>query len=355
MEDKKISIIIPVFNAEKSLGMILEDLLNQTYRNFEIIIVNDGSTDNSNCVIEEYLQKDSRIISKEIKNQGPSKARNVGLDMATGDYIRFADSDDRIPDTSLEELIKPCVNDDQIDMVIGNYVCVPEKGYFTGYKLKSGKISQNELIDMFAEYTKTFYFGVPWNKLYKRDIIEKYKIRFEESINWCEDFLFNMQYFDKIKYAYITNVQNGIYQYVICDTGITVSLNKQKADEVKRIDELRYNKAREFFEKHSCLEKFETQWDFTELYKRLSSLTMYNSGKMSDRYKKFKEYLAAKGAYQYVCKMCIQINSLDWRLVKRALEKDKYLKVFCYFLIKGYICRLIPFFKIYFEGKNMIQ
>ena len=355
MEDKKISIIIPVYNAENFLGRLLDDLLGQTYRNFEIIIVNDGSTDNSNCIIEEYLQKDSRIKLREIKNQGPSKARNVGLDMVTGDYVRFVDSDDRIPDTSLEELIKPCVNDEQIDLVIGNYVCIPEKGYFTGDKLKSGKISQDELIDIFAEYVKTFYFGVPWNKLYKRNIIEKYKIRFEESINWCEDFLFNMEYFDKIKYAYITNVKNGIYQYAICNTGITLSLKKQDDDRIKRIDELRYRKAREFFEKHSRLEKFETQWDFTELYKRLTSLTMYNSGKLSDRYKKFKEYLSADGAYQYVCQECKQINSLDWRLAKRAIEKDKYTKVFCYFLIKGYICRLKPSWKVYFEGKNTVQ
>lgn len=344
---------MPVYNAEKYLCGILEDLLNQTYQNYELIIINDGSTDKSWDIIQKYAEESNKIKSVSIENQGPSKARNVGLDMATGEFVRFVDADDRISAESLEKIICPCISDNQIDLVIGNFESYSQRGYFTGDNLKEGKISQKELINIFVEYIKTFYIGVPWNKLYRRDIIEKNKIRFDENINWCEDFLFNIQYFDKVNYAYIINVKKGIYQYFICDTGITVGLENRDTDELKRIDELRYKKAREFCEKYSCLNEFEMQWFFSELYKRLTILTMYHSDLLSERYKKFKDFLSVEGTYQYVCKKYEQLNSFGWKLIKQAIEKDKYCKVFFYFLLKGYISRVIKPLRVYFEKKNV--
>ena len=96
MLNKKISIIIPVYNAEKYLKCCLDSILNQSYKNLEIIIINDGSTDNSLKVIEEYKKNDNRIILISQKNQGVSKSRNNGLELATGDYIMFIDPDDWI-------------------------------------------------------------------------------------------------------------------------------------------------------------------------------------------------------------------------------------------------------------------
>ena len=146
MQSKKISIILPMYNAEKYIGQILEELLGQTYQNTELLIINDGSTDSSEEIVSRYAQTDDRIRLVSIPNQGPSKARNTGLDLATGDYIRFVDADDRIGADSVEVLYEPYAEDPELDLVIGSYETVPEMGYFTGDKLSGGRIDQMELI-----------------------------------------------------------------------------------------------------------------------------------------------------------------------------------------------------------------
>ena len=103
MQSKKISIIVPLYNAEKYIEQTIEDLITQTYQNIEIIMINDGSVDKSEDIVRKYAREDDRIKVISIENQGPSKARNVGLDLATGDYIRFVDADDRIPRDSIEQ------------------------------------------------------------------------------------------------------------------------------------------------------------------------------------------------------------------------------------------------------------
>lgn len=354
MQSKKISIIVPLYNAEKYIEQTIEDLISQTYKNIEIIVINDGSTDNSENIVREYAKADNRIKIISIENQGPSKARNVGLDLAKGDFIRFVDADDRVPRDSMEQLIQPYMNDSGIDLVIGNYITVPEMEYFMGDKLPSGKVEQTELIHIFLEHIKTFYFGVPWNKLFRRSVIEENHIRFREDINWCEDFLFNIEYFDSVKYAYIQNSKNGVYQYKICNTGITLNLKKNIA-ELERIDRLRYDEAKKFFDRHTCLQQFERQWELTELYKRLLNLTMYHSGTLAERYDKFKKYLLTDGAYEYVCRMYIELNSPDWQILKYALETKRFKKAFCYFSMKGCMCRIRKTLKADYERRNIPQ
>lgn len=135
MQNKKISIIVPLYNAEKYIEQTIEDLIAQTYQNIEIIMINDGSVDKSEDIVRKYAREDDRIKVISIENQGPSKARNVGLNLATGDYIRFVDADDRIPRDSIEQLMQPYLDDSELVLVIGNYRTIPEMGYFTGDKL----------------------------------------------------------------------------------------------------------------------------------------------------------------------------------------------------------------------------
>ena len=125
MQSKKISIIVPLYNAEKYIEQTIEDLITQTYQNIEIIMINDGSVDKSEDIVRKYAREDDRIKVISIENQGPSKARNVGLDLATGDYIRFVDADDRIPRDSMEQLMQPYLDDSELDLVIGNYRTIP--------------------------------------------------------------------------------------------------------------------------------------------------------------------------------------------------------------------------------------
>ena len=120
MKDSKISIIVPVYNAEKYLVECLNSLVEQTYKNIEIILIDDGSIDNSAKICDEYAKKDERIKVVHQKNSGVSVARNNGLDMHTGDYVMFVDSDDWIELNTCEILINNIISNDK-DILIYNY------------------------------------------------------------------------------------------------------------------------------------------------------------------------------------------------------------------------------------------
>ena len=150
MQSKKISIIVPLYNAEKYIEQTIEDLITQTYQNIEIIMINDGSVDKSEDIVRKYAREDDRIKVISIENQGPSKARNVGLDLATGDYIRFVDADDRIPRDSMEQLMQPYLDDSELDLVIGNYRTIPEMGYFTGDSCPQAELTRQRGFTFFS-------------------------------------------------------------------------------------------------------------------------------------------------------------------------------------------------------------
>lgn len=117
---KLVSIIVPVFNVEKYLRQCLDSILGQTFNQFEVIIVNDGSTDNSGAICQEYEARDNRIVYLEKENGGVSEARNLGLDFATSEYIIFIDSDDWIEPTYVEVLYEK-IEEYQADIVFENY------------------------------------------------------------------------------------------------------------------------------------------------------------------------------------------------------------------------------------------
>lgn len=117
---EKITVIVPVYNVENYLNKCLDSLINQTYKNLEIIVINDGSTDNSGEICQEYAQKDNRIVYIEKENGGPSDARNAGLDRMTGSYVTFVDSDDWIELDYVEILYKK-ITEYQADIAVGNY------------------------------------------------------------------------------------------------------------------------------------------------------------------------------------------------------------------------------------------
>ena len=141
MENIKISVIIPVYNVEKYIGQCLDSIVNQTYKNLEIIIVNDGTKDNSMRVVEKYLSdKRIKIINKE--NGGLSSARNKGMEEVTGEYISFVDSDDWIELDTYERLIKNLTNE---DVIIFNHSRVEDS---TGEVIESKHIKDNEMIEL---------------------------------------------------------------------------------------------------------------------------------------------------------------------------------------------------------------
>lgn len=332
----RISVIMPVYNAEPYLRDILNDLLNQSYSNIELIIIDDGSSDGSAAIIQEYASKNDRVQFLQIENSGPSKARNIGLEIATGEYIRFIDADDRVPKDSMKNMIQIYNDNSDVDLVIGNFITDINRGYFTGKELKEEKVEAKRFAEIFIDYTKSFYFGVPWNKLYKRGIIEECRIRFNENIIWCEDFLFNVAYYSACNKMYILNIPGGIYKYCTRETGITFNISKREMEEIQRIDMLRYKQMQEYCNALGLIEEFELEWKYSDLYERLAVITRYfRNESIRGKYRKFKQYLNEEDAYKYICSKLKKTNYKVWRLLKESIETKKYLKVFLFFIVKG--------------------
>lgn len=182
---KSISVIIPVFNSEKTIKRCIESVLNQTYRNLEIIIIDDGSTDNSLSLCRNYAERDARIIVKSVKNGGPSSARNIGLGLAKGDYVAFCDADDWMRSDMMESLMHG-LQDDNTQLAMCYY------GTETKSKTKLIQLRSQEALEMCIE--DEHIGGFLWNKLFDLSIIKSNNLRLDETIFHCEDLLFVTEY-----------------------------------------------------------------------------------------------------------------------------------------------------------------
>lgn len=212
----KISVIVPVYNVERHIRRCVKSILNQTYSNLEIILVDDGSTDESGTICNHFF--DSRVIVLHQKNAGVSAARNAGIDCATGEYIGFVDADDYIEPqmySSMLELITENTADIAICgySVIDGYNSSNENSDFSALKQVFIYNSDEALNQMFCKRTVG---GFLWNKLYNKRLFKKpYMIRLDESIDVFEDVLANLQCFqisNKIVYS-----QKRLYNYLMRD------------------------------------------------------------------------------------------------------------------------------------------
>lgn len=202
----KISVIVPVYNVDHYLEQCLESIINQTFKDIEIICVNDGSTDNSEKILNEYKTKDNRIKIINQTNQGLSAARNTGIKYAQGEYVSFIDSDDYI-DIHLYETL--------VSHLPAEMICFNAEAFGDGYienKLnKNLKCKQNGLHKISDKLIfKTNVYA--WNKLFKLDIIRKFNIEFPTGL-YFEDFVFLWDYMMHIKKAYYLSDNKNYYFY----------------------------------------------------------------------------------------------------------------------------------------------
>ena len=228
MKSNLISILMPVYNGQEYLEETVLSILNQSYKEFELIIINDGSSDNTKVICDnlEKIDKRIKIIHKE--NTGVSHTRNIALDNASGEYIAFIDSDDSVYKDYLKILLSSMEK---------------SNGQLSVCGFKERKISANgqvedlskvfypkeviaieDMKDLIMDFGNSGLLNPLWNKLYSREIIEKNNIRFKEDVETGEDFIFNLQYFKKIKkicfskeelYYYIRRNNNSItYRYI---------------------------------------------------------------------------------------------------------------------------------------------
>ena len=207
-----VSIIVPVYNAERTIRRCIESILNQEYTDFELLLVDDGSLDASGAICDEYAGRDSRVQVFHKANSGVSSSRNLALDRAQGTYLQFLDSDDWITPDATRSLVR-AMEDGSCDMVISDfYRVVGERVCQKGDIDEDGIMTREEFAAHMMETPADFYYGVLWNKLYRRSIVEAHHLRMDPEISWCEDFMFNLEY---IRYAQLFRaIQIPIYYYV---------------------------------------------------------------------------------------------------------------------------------------------
>ena len=205
-----LSVIIPVYNAEKYIEDCLESIIKQTYKNLEIILVDDGSTDNSYKLCENYMSKDNRIKVFHKENGGVSSARNLGIDNASGEYITFVDIDDSLSADMYEKMMTKLISE-KADICVCNYQEVlKNKKVLSKHDYSFGCFEKEEVLrgylnDKFSPYV--------WDKIYKLNIVKENK--FNSHVLVCEDALFNLNicfYAKKIvaidEYLYMYNKTN---------------------------------------------------------------------------------------------------------------------------------------------------
>lgn len=179
------SIIVPVYKTEQYIEKCVTSILNQTYKDFELILIDDGSPDRCPQMCDEYQKLDPRVKVIHKKNGGVSSARNCGLEIASGMFVWFVDSDDYIEPFSLQQLYE-AQKEKKADLYVFNTQQI--------YSFHTADINQ-----FFEKYYFTYVLGFgPWNKLYRRKIIQKNHLKFDEQETIGEDLLFNINYYKAI-------------------------------------------------------------------------------------------------------------------------------------------------------------
>ena len=210
---EKVSVVVPVYNGEKSIERCAGSILNQDYPELELILVDDGSRDRSWEIIQAIAAADHRVKAIRQENGGVSSARNRALAEASGTYVQFADVDDWLPMDATKMLVRE-MEAQSAELVVGDF-----------YRVVDGNVSEKGSIEMGGALTlqqyanammlspADLYYGVLWNKLYRRDIIEQYSIRMDENISYSEDMIFNLEYLLHVKSVAILKAPVYYYQY----------------------------------------------------------------------------------------------------------------------------------------------
>jgi len=198
--DPKISIIVAVYNVEKYLPECLDSILTQTFTDFELLLIDDGSPDTSGKICDEYAEKDNRIKVFHKENGGVSRARNLGLDNANGKWITFVDSDDWIENTYLQHLMED--DDEDVELILEGRKLRNEKSEILEYMYmmpsKNEKFTKNNFGGFYEKYLHSWYCRSACGKLFLLKNIKKYNIKFNEELSYGEDSIFFLVYLRNI-------------------------------------------------------------------------------------------------------------------------------------------------------------
>lgn len=245
---QKVSIIIPIYNAESYLERCIKSVIGQSYNNIEVILINDGSSDHSGEVCKKYASIDNRIIYISQKNAGPSIARNKGLELCTGEYIQFVDSDDVLSEKMTETLVSSM--NKNADLVICGYRML----YLDFDKEKSKTVispniginNKKEFMENFVNLYKYDLINPLWNKLYLADTIRNGSILFNPIIKMGEDLMFNIKYIELCNRINI--IDEVLYNYLAIEPG---SLTRTYKVDFFKVQKLLYSNVKSLMDKNS--------------------------------------------------------------------------------------------------------
>lgn len=258
MADCFVSIVVPVFNAERDILSCLRSIANQDYSNFEVLVIDDGSSDGSALICDAFAVDDIRFSIFHQQNCGVSAARNSGIQKARGKYIAFVDSDDIMLPGFLSSAVQK-MEENQTEYLCGAFRLMKDNqlGVEIDYlNNKEDIISIDTYLTCMCDYHTEAFWGANWAKLYRRDMILQHNIRFESGVQLAEDFRFNLTYLTYVKK--VSLLHEAVYAYRI-DTGN--SLSKKARDPHRYWNEyyelyLRYCKA---FASHGLQDRFQVE------------------------------------------------------------------------------------------------
>ena len=314
MEENKISIILPTYNADEILSKAIKSVINQTYQNWELLVIENGKRGQAENIIKEFENDKIKYIYQKIANV--SEARNAGIENATGKYITFLDSDDEYEKEFLEKMLKNIINTESQIAVCGYRKIYDKKQMLIG---KSENIENTTDIKQYLETLKENYlFNELWNKIYISKIIKENNIKFNKKYELGEDFLFNLDYIKNIEKG--SYINESLYIYTDGDTGL----------------KLRYrpNKFNIEYELTQYLENFykEKNWDVSYIANRFARV-YYNQ--IIDIYKENNPATKKEKDRQ----LQETISKKEYKEELKKLEKnvtDKRMKIAIkYFFLRG--------------------
>ena len=218
-----VTVVVPVYNSQFTLDRCLKSICAQTYRNLEILAVDDGSADASRQIIARWAAADSRVRLIAKANGGVSQCRNTGIRQAQGRFLQFVDSDDRIPPSSTQTLVSQALSRD-CQLVVADYYMVTGGKYMKNGSIQEpGLYTRRQFAQLMMRSPSDFYYGVMWNKLYCADLVRRYDLACPQEMNWGEDFFFNLEYLRYVDHVAV--VKRAVYYYIRRKNSLSLSKN----------------------------------------------------------------------------------------------------------------------------------
>lgn len=283
----KISIVVPVYNSELYIRTCIESIIHQTFQEWELILIDDGSIDHSMAICKQFAESDNRITAFHKENGGAGSARNMGIKSARGSYLIFIDSDDFIKKDMLE-VIYNASQSGRYDLVICGYSEVLDEAAIAASKMAvGGEYSFEDYISVLNQYKTDPLCGGPVAKLYKKELIDSSHIEFLTNTSYAEDFCFNMEV---LKHCHLIKVvERALYCYRISTQDSLSKKNKDIPLSIIRNKEI-FELYQTLFEVHGLDDKYKNSID--EFYFYLN-LMLYTQIMRNTNLKFFKDKVAA--------------------------------------------------------------